>query len=117
MKVSRTSITNSFSLLSAIFSFLPLSCCVFPVAFSFLGASGLTFAAALTPYRPYFVGLTLISLGFGFYFTYRPKKDCAPDTACASPKSRKIQIIALWVVTLLTIALLVFPYIVPYLPI
>src|SRR5882672_853042 len=114
MKVSRSGVANSVSVVSAFFSVLPLSCCVFPVAFSFLGASGFAFAAALTPYRPYFVGLTIISLGLGFYFTYRPEKECAPGEACAIPRNRKAQIIVLWVVTLLTLALLLFPYAVPY---
>ncbi|SRR5229473_1838810 len=118
MKVPRASLANGFSLFSAFFSVLPLSCCVFPVALSFLGASGLAFGAALTPYRPYFIGLTLISLATGFYFTYRPQReDCAPGAACAVPKGRKWQVLFLWIVTVLVLALLVFPYIVPYLPI
>src|SRR5712691_915361 len=118
MRVQRASLANGFSLVSAVFSVLPLSCCVFPVALSVLGASGLTFAAALTPYRPYFLGLTVIFLAAGFYFTYRPQKeDCAPDTVCAVPKGRRLQVLFLWIVTALVLALLIFPYIVPYLPI
>ncbi len=118
MKVQRASVANGFSLFSAFFSVLPLSCCVFPAALSFLGASELAFAAALTPYRPYFLGLTMVSLAAGFYFTYRPQKeDCSPRASCAVPKSRKLQVLFLWIVTVLVLALLVFPYIVPYLPI
>src|SRR5712691_7301625 len=118
MRVQRASLANGFSLVSAVFSVLPLSCCVFPIALSFLGASGLAFAAALTPYRPYFLGLTVISLAAGFYFTYRPQKEyCPPGVACAVPKSRKLQVVFLWIVTVLVLALLFFPYIVPYLPI
>jgi len=95
-----------------------LSCCVFPVALSFVGASGLAFAAALTPYRPYFLALTVISLAAGFYFTYKPQKeDCLPGTACAVPKSSNWQVLFLWIVTALVLALLLFPYILPYLPI
>ena len=117
MKVSHSGVANSVSVLSAFFSVLPLSCCVFPVALSFLGASGLAFAAALTPYRPYFIGLTLFSLGTAFYFTYRSQKDCAPEEACAVPRRRKFQVIVLWTVTALVVLLLIFPYLVPFLPI
>jgi mercuric ion transport protein len=117
MKVSRSGVANGASIVSAFFSVLPLSCCVFPVALSFLGASGLAFAAALTPYRPYFIGFALISLGAAYYFTYRPQKDCARDEACAAPKRRRFQVVVLWVVTALVLILLVFPYLVPFLPI
>jgi len=118
MRVQRASVANGFSLVSAFFSVLPLSCCVFPVALSFLGVSGLAFAAALTPYRPYFLGLTLVSLAAGFYFTYRPQNEpCESRLACATPKNRKWQVLFLWIVTVLVLALLIFPYIVPYLPI
>lgn len=118
MKPSKVAVTSGGSLLTAMLSFLPLSCCVFPVAFSFLGASGLAFAMELMPYRPYFVALTMAFLVAGFYFAYRPQEmQCAPGTACATPKSRKLQRVSLWVVTILTLALLSFPYLVPYLPV
>jgi mercuric ion transport protein len=106
------------SLISALLSFLPLSCCVFPVAFSFLGAGGLAFAMSLMPYRSYFVALTLLFLGVGFYFAYRPEKaECAPGTACATPQRRRLQRVSLWVVTILTLVVIGFPYLIPYLPI
>ena len=116
MKVSRTAVASGVSVFSAFFSVLPIGCCVFPVALSFLGASGLAFASALTPYRPYFIVLTLISLGTAFYFTYRPQKDCSPDAACATVKARRVQVIVFWLVTAVALLLLVFPYLVPFLP-
>ena len=118
MKTSRVAVTSGGSLISALLSFLPLSCCVFPVAFSFLGAGGLAFAMALLPYRPYFVALTIAFLGVGFYSAYRrEKEECVPGTACATPRNRKLQRASLWVVTILTLALIAFPYLIPYLPI
>src|SRR5438128_2421391 len=118
MKPSKVAVTTSGSLITAVLSFLPLSCCVFPVAFSFLGASGLAFATALMPYRPYFIALTVVFLGAGFYFAYRRQPEpCAPGTACAAPKSRKLQRASLWAMTLLTLALIAFPYLLPYLPV
>ena len=116
MKVSRSAVANGLSVFSAFFSVLPISCCVFPVTLSFLGVSGLAFASALMPYRPYFIVLTLLSLGTAFYFTYRPQKDCAPDAPCAIPKVRRVQIRVFWVVTAFVLILLIFPYIIPFLP-
>jgi mercuric ion transport protein len=117
MKPSGAGATTG-SLISALLSFLPLSCCIFPAAFSFLGVGGLAFAMSLMPYRSYFVALTLLFLGGGFYFAYRPEKvGCAPGTACGSPRSRKSQRVSLWVVTALTLILLAIPYVIPYLPV
>jgi hypothetical protein len=60
----------------------------------------------------------VISLAAGFYFTYRPQEEnCLAGTACAVTKSQKLQVLFLWIVTVLVLALLAFPYIVPYLPI
>jgi mercuric ion transport protein len=118
MKPTGATVTTGGSLVSALLSFLPLSCCVFPAAFSFLGAGGLAFAMALMPYRSYFVALNLVFLSVGFYFAYRPRRgECAPGTACAAPKGRRLQRVSLWLVTVLTLALIVFPYLVPYLPV
>jgi len=117
MKLSGAGATTG-SLISVLLSFLPLSCCIFPAAFSFLGAGGLAFAMSLMPYRSYFVVLTLVFLGVGFYFAYRPEKmECAPGAACGSPRSRKLQRVSLWDVTAVTLILLAFPYVIPYLPV
>ncbi len=118
MKPSKVAVTAGGSVITAMLSFLPLSCCVFPVAFSFLGATGLAFAMELLPYRPYFVALTVLFLVGGFYFAYRPQAmQCAPREACATPQGRRFQRVSLWLITILTLALLAFPYVVPYLPV
>jgi mercuric ion transport protein len=114
MKPSGNAVTTSGSLISAALSFLPLSCCVFPAAFSFLGAGGLAFAMGLMPYRPYFVLLNLVFLGAGFYFAYRPQA-CVPGTDCGTPRGRRIQRMSLWMITALTLALITFPYFMAYL--
>ena len=118
MKPSKVAVTASGSVLSALLSFLPLTCCVFPMAFSFLGASGLALAMDMMQYRPHFIALTVVFLAAGFYFAYRPERlECAPGTVCATPKSRRLQRVSLWLVAILTIALIAFPYLIPYLPI
>src|ERR671919_1450406 len=101
MKISQSAVASGVSVFSAFFSVLPVGCCVFPVALSFLGASGLAFASSLMPYRPYFIVLTLISLGTAFYFTYRPQKDCALNAACATPRGRRAQVVGFWFATTL----------------
>ena len=117
MRPSGAAVTTSGSLISAVLSFLPLSCCVFPVAFSFLGAGGLAFAMGLMPYRPYFIALNLVFLGAGFYFAYRPQTEtCAPGAACATPQGRRLQRVGLWIVGALTLVLIAFPYFIAYLP-
>jgi mercuric ion transport protein len=118
MRPSNVAVTASGSLLSALMSFLPLTCCIFPVTFSFLGAGGLALAMDMMQYRPYFIALTVVFLAAGFYFAYRPEKlECAPGRICATPKSRKLQRVSLCVVAILTLALIAFPYLIPYLPI
>lgn len=118
MKPSKVAITAGGSLISALLSFLPLTCCIFPVVFSFLGAGGLALAMDMMQYRPHFIALTIVFLAAGFYFAYRPEQvECAPGTVCATTKSRGLQRASLWVVTILTFALIAFPYLIPYLPI
>jgi len=110
----KASVANGISLVSGFLSVLPFGCCVFPVALSFTGASGFAFAMTLAPYRPYFLGLALISLAAGFYFTY--KVDCGEDS-CGTPRRRKLQLLSLWIATILVLAMLAFPYLVPFLPV
>lgn len=99
------------------------SCCVLPLALTLLGVSGAWMAnlRALAPYQPYFVGLAVLALGFGFYQVYwRPRRRCAEGDACARPLPNRMVKTGLWTGTVIvTIAVLFpvwFPIVVPYLP-
>jgi mercuric ion transport protein len=65
-------------------------CCVGPLVLLALGVSGAWIGSltALEPYRPIFVGLTLLFLGFAFYCLYLARPACSPESACANPRAK-----------------------------
>ena len=88
------------------------ACCIGPVVLVLLGAG--TFGAslsALEPYRPIFLGVTALLLGFAFYVAYRPTTDC--DTC--SPVARRRGELAVWIAALVVVVLVTFPYYVRFL--
>lgn len=89
MQVSRSAIANGVSIFSAFFSMLPVSCCVFPVALSFLGASGLAFASSLMPYRPYFIELNLDFIRDRFLFHLSSAKRLCTGCGLCNTESSK----------------------------
>ena len=86
-------------------------CCITPVLALIAGASGLgsTFSW-LEPYRTYFIGLTILVLGFAWFQKLKPIKQ--KDCNCVSEKETKfIQTKTfLGIVTAFTIIMLAFPY-------
>ncbi len=90
-------------------------CCVGPLVLLALGVGGAWVGSltALEPFRPYFMGITFIFLGYAFYRIYRkPKAEaCEPGSYCANPKSDTINKISLWSVTILILILFAVPYI------
>lgn len=84
-------------------------CCILPVAVAVLGVGSAALGAALEPFRPYFAGLTVLLLGFAFYRAYR-QVACEPGEACAVPVSRRRHRAVLWIVALVAVALMAFPY-------
>jgi len=44
--------------------------CILPAILGAASAGTLGFSATLAPYRPYFMGLTVMLLGAAFYFIY-----------------------------------------------
>ena len=86
-------------------------CCILPVAVAFLGVGSAALGAQLEPYRPYFLGLTAVFLGFAFYQAYKPQEiECAPGEACAVPANRRRQRLLLWIVAIAALVLMTFPY-------
>ncbi|CCW35066.1 copper chaperone [Chthonomonas calidirosea] len=93
------------------------ACCVLPALLGAIGAgTAAGFGAVLTPYRPYFIALTLLFLGTGFYFAYRsePSEEgscCATDSPTGRLRlSRKISRFILWGVTALVLATILYPW-------
>ena len=86
-------------------------CCVLPVAVAFAGVGSAAFGAIFEPYRPYLIGATMLLLGFAFYRAHRPQAaECAPGESCAVPENRKRQRLLLWIVAVVALLLLTFPY-------
>lgn len=95
------------------------SCCILPLALFSVGVTGAWIGnlAALYPYKLYFLIPTAGFLAGGFYLIYRQPKvaACAADGACATPVPDRINKVALWSATTLTLAALAFPYYAPLL--
>ena len=105
--------TNNRSIIAAVVAAIGASlCCVGPLVLISLGISGAWIGTltALEPYRPIFIGITFLFLFLAFRKLYTVPRQCAPGDACAIPTTLHNQRIIFWVVTVLLMALLVFPY-------
>jgi mercuric ion transport protein len=87
-------------------------CCFGPLVLALLGLGGGALLLRFEPYRPYSLAAAALFLGAAFYLTYRrrPAEECAPDSACAAPASRRGQRIALWIVAAIVVLAAAFPY-------
>ncbi len=66
----------------------------------------------LLPYRPAFIGLTILLMGIGFYRAYRKPESarCAPGEVCAQNNPKGGDRIWLWVMASLALVLVLAPY-------
>jgi mercuric ion transport protein len=87
------------------------TCCVLPLALVSAGVGGAWIAQlrALEQFQWVFIALAIAAFGYAFYRLYLKPAACAPDTACASPLTRRRQRIAFWTTLVAAKALIVFP--------
>lgn len=90
-------------------------CCVLPLVLVMLGIGGswVSTLTAMAPYRPIFIGLTLLFLGLAFYQLYRKPIACAPGELCADPRLLRRQRLIFWIVAGSVLGLLAAPWLVP----
>lgn len=90
-------------------------CCVGPLVLLALGIGG-TWVGSLTamePYRPIFIGLTLLFLGLAFRRLYLVPPICTPDASCTDPRIRSRQRLMFWLVAVLLAVLIAVPWLAP----
>ena len=94
---------------------LASTCCLGPLILLALGFSGAWIGnlTVLEPYRPLFIGIALVALFFAWRRVYRPITACKPGEVCAIPQVRVTYRLLFWVVSLLILIALTFPYIAP----
>ncbi len=94
---------------------LASTCCLGPLVLITLGFSGAWIGnlTVLEPYRPIFLGAALIALFFAWRRIYRTEVECKPGEVCALPQTRSAYKIIFWVVALLVLVALIFPYLAP----
>ncbi|MDA8328051.1 MAG: mercuric ion transporter MerT [Betaproteobacteria bacterium] len=92
-------------------------CCVGPLVLVMLGIGGawVSNLARLEPYRPYFLGAAIIALFFAWEKIYRTPvaATCAPGSLCAMSQTNRVYKFLFWVVVLLVVLAIAFPYIAP----
>lgn len=112
----------SWELIGAISAAIAASvCCVVPLILLTLGISGawVSNLAALEPYRPIFISISLSLLGLAFYRVYSKSiksidNKCTTGNICAKPQANKITKIIFTGSTVLILGLVTFPYATTY---
>ena len=94
---------------------LASTCCLGPLVLVALGFSGAWIGnlTALEPYRPFFIGAALVAMYFAWRRIYRPALHCKPGEVCAIPQVRSTYKAVFWLVAVLVLIALAFPYVLP----
>lgn len=92
------------------------SCCILPLVLFGLGISGAWIGnfTRLAAYQPYFLAMTLVFLGYGYWLVYRSsKRACTEGEACARPLPNRLVKTSLIIATILVVAALGLDFIAP----
>lgn len=95
---------------------LASACCLGPLVLLALGFGGAWIGnlTKLEPYRPVFIGTALLALYFAYRRIYRPATECEPGEVCAIPQVRTTYKLIFWIVAVLVLVALGFPYVTPF---
>ena len=96
------------------------TCCVLPVILFALGISGawISNLVSLARYKPFFIVLSLVFIGTGFWMVYFKPQISIPkvqSTSCYRPFSEKTIKITLWSAVIIILIVFLIPHIAPFL--
>lgn len=106
-------LTGKSSLIAGVLAAIGASaCCVGPLVLLALGIGGTWIGnlTAMEPYRPIFIGLTLLFLGLAFRKLYLMPQVCTP---CTYTRTIQRQRLTFWIVAVLLLCLLALPRLAP----
>jgi mercuric ion transport protein len=109
-------LTGKGSLIAGVLAAIGASvCCVGPLVLLALGIGGSWVGSltAMEPYRPIFIGLTLLFLWLAFRKLYLMPQVCTPGTPCADPRTIQRQRFMFLVVVVFLLGLLAVPWLAP----
>ena len=115
--MSNSSTPNRSLFLAIVAGIGASACCIGPLLLLSLGLGGAWVGnlTAMEPYSGYFTAITLIILGVVFHKLYITPKNCVEGSVCANPEVLKNQRIIFWLVSIILIAMMSFPYYAEYL--
>ncbi len=90
-------------------------CCLGPLVLLMLGVSGAWIGnlTALEPYRPIFIGASLVALFVASRHIFRPAVACAPGEVCAVPQVQTTYKALFGIVVALVLIAVSFPFVAP----
>ncbi|MBS0456461.1 MAG: mercury transporter MerT [Proteobacteria bacterium] len=112
-----TNATGRLPLIAGVLSAIGASlCCVGPLVLLALGIGGAWIGdlTAMEPFRPIFIGLTLLFLGLAFRRLYLVPQTCTPGTPCADPRTIRRRRWIFWIVAVALLGLLAVPWFAPW---
>ena len=91
------------------------ACCVGPFLLLSLGIGGawIGHLTTLEPYRPIFIGLTILFLGLAFRKLHLVPQSCGGEDSCYADRSRRVQSVFFWIFVPLSLGLVASPWILP----
>ena len=110
--MTNTTTKNNKNWVAGIFAAIGASlCCITPVLALLGGASGLaTSFSWIEPYRPYFIGATILIFGYAWYQKLKPQKQVDCNCETDNKKSFWQTKTFLGIITIIAALLITFPY-------
>ncbi|MEX1137759.1 MAG: mercuric transporter MerT family protein [Bacteroidota bacterium] len=85
-------------------------CCIGPIAAAIVGVGSIGAFSVFVAYRPYFIVLTVLLLGLGFFLVYRKREVVCDDGSCKVESAGKWSKISVWLATAIAAVSFAIPY-------